>query len=114
MERGRTSDEAVKKATGKAWPEWFKILDKAGARAMSHRDIAQWVYDHHLGKKRGGTTNVATSGGWWSQMVTVEYERERGMRKMNENATGFLVAVHKTLEMPLPKLEKAWERVARS
>ena len=126
--RGRMSDEAVKRATGKEWREWFAILDKAGAKKMQHRDIAQWVFDNHLGKKatereRGsteanrpnvGTTNVATSGGWWSQMVTVEYERARGIRKVNENATGFLVAVHKTVELSLPRLEKEWEKILTS
>ncbi len=30
------SDQAVKKATGKSWQEWLAILDKAGARKMTH------------------------------------------------------------------------------
>lgn len=32
----KVGDEAVKKATGKAWPEWFKLLDKAGAKKLPH------------------------------------------------------------------------------
>lgn len=28
------SDEAVKKATGQTWDEWFKILDKENASKM--------------------------------------------------------------------------------
>ena len=31
------SDDAVKAKTGKKWDEWFKVLDKAGARMMDHR-----------------------------------------------------------------------------
>lgn len=34
MPKRTVSDEAVKKATGKAWREWFSILDRAGARAQ--------------------------------------------------------------------------------
>jgi hypothetical protein len=37
------SDEAVKKATGKAWRQWFSLLDRVGASAMSHREIARWL-----------------------------------------------------------------------
>ena len=35
------SDDAVKAKTGKKWDEWFKVLDKAGARMMDHTEIAQ-------------------------------------------------------------------------
>src|SRR5690349_6826312 len=109
MKSSRISDAAVQKATGKNWKQWFAILDKAGAKKMTHRDMAQFVYDHHLGKKGKGTTNVATSGGWWSQMVTVEYERERGLRKVNEYAQGFLVAIHKTMAGSVSSLQKHWQ-----
>jgi hypothetical protein len=110
----RTSDEAVRRATGKTWREWFSALDKAGAKTMSHRDIARWLYDRHLGKNGNGAAKVATSGGWWSQMVAVEYERARGKRAVNQNATGFLVAVHKTVPMPVAALEEAWQNLLRS
>ena len=35
------SDEAVKAKTGKKWDQWFPILDKAGAKEMSHQDIVK-------------------------------------------------------------------------
>ena len=37
------SDDAVRKATGRGWDEWFTILDAAGAVAWKHPDIARWV-----------------------------------------------------------------------
>jgi hypothetical protein len=37
------SDEAVKKATGEAWRQWFSLLDRVGASAMSRREIARWL-----------------------------------------------------------------------
>lgn len=111
----RTSDAAVQKATGKTWSEWFAVLDRAGATTMSHPEIAHWLYEHHLGKpgKTGGT-NVATSGGWWSQMVTVEYERARGLRAVNQQADGFLVAVHKTVPGSVNALQRQWQTLLKS
>ena len=42
--RERMSDAAVQAKTGKTWPEWFAVLDKAGAAKMTHKEIAA-----HLG-----------------------------------------------------------------
>ncbi|MBV9349273.1 MAG: hypothetical protein JO026_00825 [Patescibacteria group bacterium] len=111
----KISDEAVKKATGKNWKEWSSILDKAGAKKMPHKDIARFLYDRYFAKKRQKrVANIATSNGWWAQMITVEYERARGMRSVNQNASGFLVSVHRTVKEPLPALMKKWNRLAAS
>jgi hypothetical protein len=37
---GRIGDEAVRAKTGKTWSQWFDILDKAGAKRISHKEIA--------------------------------------------------------------------------
>jgi hypothetical protein len=103
-------DEKVKAATGKKWSQWFALLDKAGSRKKSHTEIARWVFDKYLGKK-GATTNVATSGGWWSQMVTVEYERARGLREKNQNDMGYMVAVHKTFDFSKQEFVKRWKKL---
>ena len=110
----KVKDDAVKGATGKEWRQWFSILDKAGAKRMRHIDIARFVYEKYLGKTSKHAPDVAKSGGWWSQMVTVEYERARGMRDVNQTPQGFMVAVHKTVEMSVAKLEKEWDRISRS
>jgi hypothetical protein len=34
------SSEAVRKATGRTWAEWLRLLDKAGAKKMAHGEIA--------------------------------------------------------------------------
>lgn len=36
-------------------------------------------------------------GGWWAQMVTVEYERARGLRAVHQKANGFSVSASKTV-----------------
>jgi hypothetical protein len=86
------SDDAVKAKTGMDWYGWFKLLDKEEAGKLPHQDIANLLYDKHK------------VPGWWAQMVTVEYERARGLREKHEQADGFSVSVSKTIAAPLSKL----------
>ncbi len=111
----RTSDEAVKKATGKIWSQWFALLDKAGAKKMPHIEIARMIQQKYLSPKtkKGKALNVASSSGWWAQMVTVEYERSCGLRMVNQNTSGFLVSVHRTFPVSAPRVFTAWRRVAK-
>jgi hypothetical protein len=39
-EAKRMRDNSVKERTGKARAQWFKILDKAGAKKWRHKEIA--------------------------------------------------------------------------
>jgi len=39
----RMSDAAVKEKTGKTRKEWLAILDKAGAKQMSHQEIVKYL-----------------------------------------------------------------------
>ena len=101
---GGVSDEAVQKATGRSWKQWFTILDRAKAQEKSHKEIARWLTDHH-GK----------IGGWWCQMVTVAYEQERGLRDKHQKADGYAVSKSKTFAVPLAKLYQSWsQRRARA
>jgi uncharacterized protein YndB with AHSA1/START domain len=90
------SEAAVEKATGKGWHEWFELLDNAGAKAMDHRAIVAVV-----AKARGVSS-------WWQQMISVAYERARGLRKKHETTTGFVANVSKTVTAPLATLYNAW------
>jgi hypothetical protein len=89
------SDEAVKARTGKDWASWFRLLDRAGAAKLEHKEIARWLMEKH------GVP------GWWSQNVTVEYERARGRRELHETASGYKVAVTKTMTAKLSDLYAA-------
>lgn len=66
MKELKISDEAVEKATGKTWKQWFVILDKIGARELGHLQTAR-----HL------RTELRLSP-WWAQTVTIRYEKEKG------------------------------------
>ncbi len=94
-------DDAVKRATGRNWAEWLELLDKAGAKKMEHRDIATMVSE-----KFGAPP-------WWSQMVTVTYERERDLREVHQTATGYVANVSRTFAMPVDALFDVFRRVAK-
>lgn len=87
------SDEAVEKATGKAWKAWFEVLDGWKADEKGHKATAAYLSEEH------------DLSGWWSQMVTVQYERERGLREVGETTRGYQMGTQKTF---LPDREAAW------
>ena len=93
--RSETSDEAVLRATGKSCDDWFAILDAAGARELAHREIAVYLREQE---------NVSP---WWSQEVTVQYERARGLREKHQTLSGYQVSVSKTIAVPLDALYAA-------
>jgi hypothetical protein len=96
-EAKRSSDEAVKAKTGKVWAEWFRILDKAGARKLSHKEIWRLLSEKHR------------VPGWWAQMVAVGYEHERGLRAQFQNCAGdFSASSSRTLGAPVPSIYNAW------
>ena len=87
------SDEKIKSQTGHAWKEWVGLLDAAGAATMAHRDVARIVHD---------TFGVAD---WWSQTVTVGYERLKGRRERGQRMDGnFEVSKSKTFDVPVTAL----------
>jgi uncharacterized protein YndB with AHSA1/START domain len=87
------SDEAVRAKTGRGWLQWVRALDAVDAAELSHRDIAR-----HLSEQHG-------LPGWWSQMVTVGYERIRGLREVGQRrAGGFEASKSKTFPVPLARL----------
>lgn len=94
---GVVSDAAVKAKTGRTWDQWFALLDKAGASKMTHAAIAKLIEARH---------NIP---GWWAQMVTVGYERARGLRKVNETLSGFRTSVSRTFDAGKDAAFEAWD-----
>ncbi len=91
----KISDDSVLKSTGKTWKEWFVILNKAGAKKMTHKEIAQWLKDNHI------------KSGWWSQMITVQYEQNVKGRKKYEKPEGYQISKSLTLAFPVSKVYSA-------
>jgi hypothetical protein len=96
------SDEAVRARTGREWKEWVRILDAKGAASMSHRDIARYAYEE-LGIP-----------GWWAQMITVGYERIRGLREKGQRRGGtYEIGKSRTFPVPVGTLYRSFS-VART
>jgi hypothetical protein len=95
------SDAAVTKATGRNWSDWFRILDKEGAKKKSHQEIAAKLHDKY-GVPR-----------WWSQMVTVTWEQARGLREVHQQSAGFTANVSRTFAVAVDDLFKAWDDARR-
>jgi uncharacterized protein YndB with AHSA1/START domain len=90
------SDAVIANKTGHTWAEWVEILDAFGAREKPHRDVAEHVYS--LGVP-----------GWWSQSVTVGYERIRGLRAIGQRRSGsWEASKSKTVPVPLKTLFAAF------
>lgn len=80
-----TSDAAVSRATGHGYAHWFALLDAWGAAERDHTTIARWLRDDN------------GVDGWWSQNVTVAYERGRGLRGVGQMAKGYSIGVSRTI-----------------
>jgi hypothetical protein len=95
------SDSAVSSKTGRTWAEWVRILDAAGAAAMPHREIAKHV------------ASLGTPS-WWTQMVTVGYERIRGLRAKGQLRGGsYQVSRSRTFPVPVETLFDAFANARR-
>ncbi len=91
------SDQAVEAKTGLTWQEWVEALDRYGAHAWSHREIAA-----HVAK----TWSVS---GWWAQSVTVGYERIKGLREAGQRRDGtYDVNRSRTVPVALERLYSAF------
>lgn len=90
------SDPRVLEVTGRDWPDWYALLDAWGAAGRTHRDIARWLREEH------GVPS------WWSQELTVRYERASGRRQPGQQADGFTISVTRTIGVPVGVAWDAW------
>ena len=93
----RRSEESVRANTGRTWDQWFKLLDRWGAKDKKHPQIARW-----LSEDQG-------VDGWWAQSITVAYEQERGMRAPGQRPDGtYSVTASKTVNAGMSDLFSAF------
>jgi hypothetical protein len=78
-------DESMIRRTGRGHAEWFALLDEWGGTSHTHTEIARWLSSEH------GVP------GWWTQSITVSYERARGMRARHEMADGYSVSATRSV-----------------
>lgn len=106
VQAGGIGTDAVEKATGRSWQQWFAILDKVGDAKKTHKEIAAWLYEQFRGD---GLSE------WWAQMVTVGYEQQRGLREKHQKTDGYQISGSKTIGVPVKRLFDAFhdERIRR-
>jgi len=97
--RPSIGDEAVRARTGKDWASWFRVLDRAGAKRMDHKQIVAHLCEHY------------EISPWWQQSVTVAYEQARGLRDVHEKPAGYEIGRSKTIAVPVETAYKAWSRL---
>ena len=91
------SDEVLKARTGCTWERWVGVLDYYRADKLAHRDIAALV------------SKKFKIEGWWSQAVTVGYERIKGLRARGQRRDGSYEAnKSRTYNVPTETLFDAW------
>jgi hypothetical protein len=90
-------DATIEAKTGCNWERWVWVLDQAGAREWSHRAIAEHV-------RRRYKTPM-----WWTQAVTVGYERIKGLRAVGQRRSGeFEAGKSKTFAAPVGRVYRAF------
>jgi hypothetical protein len=94
-ERGSLSQASVIARTGHDLDHWFAVLDAFGAPTKGHTAMAR-----HLALDHGVP-------GWYAQGITVTYERERGLRAVNQASDGFQVSVTKSMAAPMESVTEA-------
>ena len=93
------SNAVISKKTGKDWTQWVEALDWHNAARLSHRQIADIV------SKEFGVPD------WWTQAVTVGYERIKGIRAIGQRRDGSYEATKsRTFAVPVKKLFDAWAK----
>jgi hypothetical protein len=87
--RGELSNRTAIKSTGHDLEHWFRVLDRFGKK-NGHTRAADYLYSEHKVQ------------GWHAQMITVTWERARGLRQENQSCTGtFQVSVSRAIDAPV-------------
>ncbi len=93
-----TSDESIRRRTGRGWEEWFEMLDDWGAANRAHRETARWLAEQQ------GLHPLA----WNVQAIAASYERTRGLRVVGEKDDGFAITASRTVAAPVDALFDAF------
>ena len=96
------SDAAIEAATGCNWKRWVGALDHVKAHEWSHRAIADYVHEKFKVPD------------WWTQAVTVGYERIRGLREIGQRRGGsYEASKSRTFGAPVEAVFDAFAKARR-
>lgn len=91
-ERSIITDKLVIAKSGKAIEDWFKILDKAGGKKLSHPEIFEII---------SGIEELKPLGQWNHNLLRTAYEWSRKLKERGQKKDGFEISVSKTISVPV-------------
>lgn len=95
------ADAKVQLKTGRTWAEWVRLLDADGIAALPHREMARHIREKY------------DTPDWWTQTVTVGYERIKGLRERGQRRDGtYEVNKSRTVAAPVTTAFDAWHDTA--
>jgi len=94
-QRNIISDKLLLEKTGKTLELWFDLLDKKGAKKMSHNEIFKLV---------SNTPGLAPLGEWNQNLLTTSYEWARQLKERGQKGKEFEIGVSKTMQVPVSVL----------
>lgn len=93
-----TRRRRLEQVTQRSTDEWISILDKAGAREMTHREIWRWLADGELLKE-----------GMLRENLVIAYEQAIGRREVGQSCYGdYHAAATRVLTGTLDDALQAW------
>jgi hypothetical protein len=96
-DRQPVANEPPHGPTSRSLPEWFRLLDDWGARDRPHSEIASWLGDEQQVPP------------WWTQDITVRYERHIGRRVVGQRVDlTFSATGTKTIAVAPDVARAAW------
>jgi len=98
-ERAIITDKLVVEKTGMTMEEWFRFLDKKGAKNLTHKDIYEIT---------GKTKKLEALGEWNRNLLTTSYEWSRGLKERGEKKDGIEISVSKTVNVPIDILYQSF------
>lgn len=97
MRTDSLSDATTFARTGKRLVEWHAILDAFDCKAKGHKVTAAFLEKEH------------DLTPWWSQTITVDYERAKGIREVGQRSGGkFALNVSRTMAASSADVWEAW------
>lgn len=98
-QRSIITDKLVVEKTGKTIEAWFTILDKKGAKKMTHVEIFDLI---------SNTEGLKPLGEWNHNLLATTYEWNRGLKERGQKEDGFEISVSKTIAVPINILYNTW------
>lgn len=99
MEKKIITDKLVFSKTNKTIEDWFKILDKKGAKKMNSAEIFILI---------SNIDGLKPLGEWNQNLLSTTYQWSRKLKERGEKKNGFEISVSKIFNVPIKQLYNSW------